>query len=146
MALTHNAANALLEVLCGKRTTAPYSNTYIGLSSTQPNVNGTGYTEPTVSSYKRQRFGSTSTPAYCKMGTASGGVIKNDNASNEYGGKIFWEELQPGEVYPECKYILIFGSQSGSDLLAYAELETPVTPAAGSIPLIPVGSITISLT
>lgn len=145
MATTYSCANALLETMCGKRTTIPYQNTYIGLSTTAPTRSGTGYTEPTAASYKRQRFGSASTPAFNKMGAAANGVIKNNNTGNEYGGKVFFPELQAGESYGEITHVLLFDSLTSGTLLAYAALETSITPTAGAIPVIPVESITLSL-
>lgn len=148
MALTYAGANSLLRVLCGKLSTSPYSSVYIGLSTTTPSRDGTNFTEPTGASYERQLLGSSSSSYLQKMGDpdADGGSITNDNSINEYGGKIFFPELGTNEAWGNITHIGLFSAKTDGTLIAYASLDSSITPTSGSIPMIPSESLTFSLT
>lgn len=146
MALTYSAAGALLNVLCGKASSSPYSTVYIGLSTTTPSRNGTGVTEPAGASYSRQLLGNSSSTYLQKMGNPSGGSIANDNANNEYGGKIYFPELGSGETWGTITHVCLWTAKTGGTLIAYAALPDSITPTAGSVPMVPASSLTLSLT
>lgn len=85
---------------------------YVGLSSTEPNVCGTGYTEPEAATYARATLSSFSTPV--------GGVVSN--ASAVTFGKTVQDWFADGE---KASYWLLFdGSGSTAHLLSYGELIT----------------------
>lgn len=148
MALTYSAACALLRVICGKSSSSPYTQVYLGLSTTTPNRGGTGYTEPVGASYERQVLGNASVAAQQKMGEpgSSTGSITNNNSSNEYGGKIYFPELGQSESWGTVTHVCIFSAKTGGTLLAYAALPSSITPTGGSVPMVPASSLTFSLT
>ncbi len=145
MALTKTAANYILQMLSGKLSSSPYTQVYVGLSQTQPASDGTNVTEPSGANYSRRLLGNASTPATQKMGTAADGQISNNNSSNEYGGKIYFNELGVSETWGTISYVCLFSAATGGHLIAYAELDSPITPTAGTNPVIPVNSLVMSI-
>ena len=145
MALTTTAANYLLQLLSGKLASSPYTVVYVGLSTTTPSADGTGVTEPTGASYSRRILGNASTPATQKMGTPANGSVSNNNSNNEYGGKIYFNELGSGESWGTITHVCLFSAQTGGHLIAYAQLDSSITPTAGTNPVIPVNSLVMSI-
>lgn len=81
------------------------STLYVGLSSTTPNMNGTGFTEPTDSAYKRVQLTGMSAP--------SNGEVSNSArlSFQESVGK--WGTMT---------YFGVFDASSGGNLLMYGAL------------------------
>ena len=146
MALTYAGANALLNILCGKATSIPYSSVYVGLgtNATEPARDGTGFTEPSGNGYARQLLGN-STALLQKMGTPSSGSVTNNNSAHEYNGKIYFPEATGS--WGSIKYVGLFSAATGGTLIAYAALTgDAVAVASGTNPVIPASSLTLSLT
>lgn len=146
MALTYAGANALLNILCGKATSVPFSSVYVGLGTTAatPDRDGNGFTEPSGNGYARQLLGN-STALLQKMGTPASGAVSNNNASHEYKGKIYFPEATGS--WGSIKYVGLFSAATGGTLIAYAALTgEAVAVAEGTNPVIPASSLTLSLT
>lgn len=148
MALTYSAANSLLNVLCGKTSSSPYTQVYVGLGTTAgtPAKDGTGFVEPNGASYERQILGMTSNDYTRKMGTPTNGVVTNNNASHEHKGKIHFPELGASESWGTIAYVGLFSAKTGGTLIAYAPLNESITPTAGTNPVIPASALTLTLT
>lgn len=136
--------NNILETLVGYDTSlvAP-SKLYLGLSSTDLNDDGTGFTEPTAASYKRTLVGGTEgkSTALMKFGSASGGVISNKTeitcttAREPWGVLPYWF-LTSSET-PGSGTAILWGTLSG------AIAETGV--AAETIPVFYEGDLKASI-
>ena len=110
---------------------------YIGLSSTEPNVVGGGVTEPVGNGYARALFGTNGSNSELNNAQVTDeGVLTNKNI-------IYFGEAT-GD-WGEQKYYCLFSSATGGNLLAYGELTNPISPTSGTVPLVRVGEIKITL-
>ena len=135
MPLTYKAANKFLDHLVGTTLISDRSlNVHIGLSSTAPNRDGSGYTEPDVSTgYARVGIGM-NTNFQC-MEKAKNGSATNDST-------IFFPEASAN--WGELTYYLLFDAKDG-DLLAYGPLDDPISPEKGKVPIIRAGNLTMTM-
>lgn len=126
---------------------------YVGFSKTAPTIAGTGYTEPSNSSYERVAI---NTKTYSSSGgstvfgevtdEADGGTVKNSI-------QITFPETYDNtekivQDWGECTHVCLFGSKTGNDLLAFEALETPIHPGnnlVSTIAIIRAGDMSISL-
>lgn len=125
--MSYHLANRILEGLSG-RTGLFSSAIYLGLSTTAPARDGTGFTEPPSSNgYKRTLLGMFNQNSSIKMNVAmSGGTYNNDTI-------YFPEAIGP---WGTCTHYLLFDKPEEGNLLAYGELQEPITPVNGTVPLI----------
>lgn len=123
MAVTDYYANTML--------TSLFSNAYIGLSTTTPNTDGTGVTEPASGGYSRVSATSGSF-------TASDGSVKNT-------GYIYFPEATAD--WGTITHLCIFdGSASTARLRYFGKLTEQKAVAVNSVPLFRPKSINISIT
>lgn len=139
--LTYNGANALLAMLAGTGSTYTYSNVYVGLSTTAPDRTGGGYTEPDAGAgYARQligRSGNGSIDASTrKMNNPDMGATTNKNI-------IYFPEAT--DSWGTCTHFLIFNAEKDGVLIAYGPLTDEISPVAGTVPIIRVGDLTMSI-
>lgn len=133
--LTNNAIRSFLRQIGGLN---QGTSCYIGLSSTQPDIIGQGITEPIGNGYERALFNSISSNNNtngCATITEEGVLT---NSSIIYFGEALgsWGTLN---------HYCLFSSKTGGTLLAYGDLETPITPTVGTVPLIREGAIQITI-
>lgn len=125
--MTYNLANRILDGL-GGRSSLFGSSIYLGLSTTAPSRDGTGYTEPSADyGYKRSLLGMSSQTTSQKMGMASAGGIKNNDT-------VYFPEATGN--WGSCTHYLIFDAATGGNLLAYGTLTNTINPTNGTVPLI----------
>ena len=77
MAFKLTAAEKILKQCTGKLDGGILPTCYLGFSSTAPNDDGTGFTEPSGGGYARTLIGSSSQPMTQKMGAPSNRHIEN---------------------------------------------------------------------
>lgn len=125
--MTYFLANKILDGMGGK-TSIFSSAIYLGLSTTAPSRDGTGYTEPPASNgYKRTLLGMASQSSTIKMFDAkSGGSYNMDT--------IYFPEATGS--WGTCTYYLLFDKATDGNLLAYGQLQEAITPVNGTVPLI----------
>ncbi len=134
--LTYKLANRILEGL-GGRSSMVASAIYLGLSTTAPSRDGTGYTEPGgVGGYQRVLLGMNGQSSSYRMNTASAGGIKNSET-------VYFPEALSS--WGTCTHYLLFDAKTGGTLLAYGELTSPIVPTTGTVPLIRVDELQMTL-
>ena len=114
-----------------KTKTAPAlpSTYYIGLSSTEPELDGDGVTEPSpASGYSRVELETLSAPA--------NGVITNTAAISFNESTANWGTMT---------YFAIYDTASGGNLLMYDALSTPRNVEAATIVTIKAGNLSLTL-
>lgn len=106
------------------------TNYYIGLSSTEPTVDGVCTGEPSRSGtgYSRVKLSNLSTP--------SNGVISN--ASNI----DFNESLSS---WGQMRYYVVYDSETGGNLLFGGALKTPITVDAGTAVILKTGEFKVRI-
>lgn len=123
MPITKNYANTILSSL--------FSNAYIGLSTTTPNVDGTGVTEPLASS------------GYNRV-AASGASFVTSNGSITNNAYLYFPEASAS--WGTITYVCVFdGNSSSSRLRYFGALTVPKEIETNSVPLFRPQSINISV-
>lgn len=149
--ITNRTANAILNAMTGKAQNASIaSRAFIGLSSTEPNAQGQGITEPVGGGYERKQIGYYNDTYGQYMGTPVDGVITNNQ-------EIHFNEAT-GD-WGEQKYVCIFDAATGGNLVAWGELgeyeggdafsgtwkAKSITPKANTVVVLKVGNVRISI-
>lgn len=139
--ITHYFANKILTLLVGKvskidLSSDNYFSVYVGLSTTEPNADGTNVTEPVGNGYARVLLGHSGQSMTQKMGTVANGHVENDEI-------IYFPEATGS--WGTITHFCIFDRASGGNLLAFGALNSPITPTANTIPIIRVGELDLSL-
>lgn len=102
---------------------------WIGLSTTKPNIDGTGVTEPASNSeYSRVKLGTLSAP--------SSGTVTNNEEIKFNKSVTNWGTVT---------HFVIYDAKSGGNLLQYGALDTPRTVEAATIMLIESGSLRLTV-
>lgn len=123
MAVTKTYANTILTNL--------FSNAYVGLSTTQPQEDGTGVTEPA------------SSIGYARVAASGGGFTATDGAITNRSYLYFPEATA---AWGRVLYLCVFeGNSSTSKLRYYGALSTAKDIEINSVPLFRPGSINISI-
>lgn len=130
--ITNFFADRILAELCGKYN---YMSVYIGLSRTEPTVDGTNILEPSGNGYERVVLGSSSQVQH--MGNVTDGSVTNNSI-------IHFPEAT-GE-WGVCTHFCLFDAKTNGNLLAYGELTQAIAPTINTVPLVRVGELTISVT
>lgn len=134
--MTYNLANRILEGM-GGRSSMIASAIYLGLSTTAPSRDGTGFTEPSGNNgYKRVLLGMNGQNSSQKMGNASAGGIKNSDT-------VYFPEATGS--WGTCTHYLLFDHATTGNLLAYGKLTDNINPVNGTVPLIRVNELQMTL-
>lgn len=123
MAVTKNYANTMLQNL--------FSGSFIGLSTTEPQVDGTGVTEPPAGT------------GYSRVSASSGGFTAADGtvSNNNY---LYFPEATIS--WGTVGYLCVFDGASNSAKLRYfGALTTPKPIEVNSVPLFRPGSVNVSV-
>lgn len=107
---------------------------YIGLSSTKPNSDGSGVTEPTENNYARVKI-EAFTPADI-------GMVKNPEVIEFPRSTGTWFDFEAKAAY----WVLFDGSTSEAHLLSCGELDEPKTIESNTSITIAKGTLSITLT
>lgn len=134
--LTYNFANRILNLMGAKINNISMSGVVrVGLSSTAPDRDGTGFTEPgEETGYERVLLGDTAQSLSQLMGSAVEGVITNTK-------NIFF----PKAIIDYDDTITHFLIFIGADLVAFEELKTPIKPWENTVPIVEVGNLELTL-
>ena len=123
MAVTKAYSNTMLQNL--------FSGAYIGLSTTQPNTEGTGVTEPA------------SGTGYARVSASNGGFSAS-NGSVTNNNYLYFPEATVS--WGTILYLCVFENSSpGARLRYFGALTVAKTVEANSVPLFRPGSINISV-
>lgn len=135
--LSYTYANKLLKEISGIDGGSYNSSvTYIGLSKTKPERDGTNITEPdTDAGYRRVIMGSSDRSS--KMAQPNDGEIQNSDI-------IYFPEATA--AWGNCTHYVIFSAQTGGTFIAYGQLTQPISPTTGTVPLIRTGELQMTLT
>lgn len=102
---------------------------YIGLSTTQPNINGSGYTEPSSgANYARVKLD--------MLGAPNTGVVTNQANIDFNESTASWGTVT---------HFVIFDALNGGNLLQYGSLSTPRSVETGTIMTIKSGYLNLSV-
>lgn len=141
MSLSNYTSQAILNSLMGKTSNfgalASAPTVYVGLSSTQPNADGTNVTEPTGGSYARV---ATSASDWNSATLADPSVIDNAVELTFTAATADWlagSNLQYGALYD---------APTGGNFLGHGTLATAKPVTNGDQPKIPAGSLQVTLT
>lgn len=118
---------------------------YIALSSTEPNADGTGVTEPSGNGYSRcsTRWNNMSgtqqyVPNFPTDPTYDSGTGKYSITNIR---DIYF--LEATGSWGTLGYFAIYDAPTGGNLLAYGALSNAIAPTAGTIPVVRTGDLTI---
>ena len=147
--ITNTVANKVLDIICGRSTT-PLTNTsaYLALSSTAPNADGTGFTEPTSDTgYARVLIGMSGQSATYVMAQAVGGKTNNTQ-------EIHFNAVNADKNWGTLTHAGIFSAATGGSLLIAGKLgyyddqevwhDQAITPTANQVVTLKVNSINFS--
>jgi len=113
-----------------KKSPALPSAYYLGLSSTAPNVDGSGVTEPSTNGTGYERI-----PIDC-LTVPNNGKVENSEIVATPESLADWGVM---------RYYVIFDSQSGGNLLAYQQLSNERTMELNSVMIFKAGEISIGI-
>ncbi|MDD6837347.1 MAG: hypothetical protein PUF04_09385 [bacterium] len=117
--------------LGGRRTVALPTKLYIGLSSTTPSINGSGVTEPAISS--STGYARTELP---QLTNAVNGTVSNDGMISMPESVTAWGTMT---------HWVIYDSASGGNLLMYGAFENPKSVTAQAAFSIRQGELELSV-
>ena len=117
--------------LGGRRTVALPTKLYIGLSSTTPSLNGSGVTEPEISS--STGYSRTELP---QLTNAVNGTVSNDGMISMPESVTAWGTMT---------HWVIYDSASGGNLLMYGAFENPKSVTAQAAFSIRQGELELSV-
>jgi len=136
----------IMDVINGLNTgTAQYPTTWIALSTTAPNADGTGVTEPSGNGYSR-------IPTRYNIMSGMQQYVSNfPNSATYDSGTDKYSISNTKDIYfyeatgswGTITHFAIFSSSSGGNMIAYGALNSPISPAADTIPVIRAGQLTI---
>lgn len=144
MPLTNLCKNEMIDALCGRKINFNCQQVTLGLSTTTPNADGTGVTEPEGNGYSRVIVGRNNQSDTWKFGAAEDGVTENADI-------IYMPEATG--AWGTLTHFVLFRENVGgtSDVLAFGTLKsngvpTPVTvSSAGTVVFFRVGDLEIEL-
>jgi len=117
---TYYFANIVAGHMFGSRVTPSIPSVYyIGLSSTAPNADGSGVTEPDDANYERVQISGFTIPA--------AGVVTNSDVITWPRSSAHWGRID---------YFVIYDAQTNGNLLIYGKLPHTYEAAAGTSTLI----------
>lgn len=129
MTTTYFLNNIMGNVFASKKNPALPSEYYIGLSTTQPSINGSNVNEPSIAGgYSRVKL--------ISLGEPVDGVITNSEA-------ITFEESI--EDWGTVTHFVIYDAETGGNLLMYDALTSSRTVEAATVVIIKAGSLKLTL-
>lgn len=114
MPFTTITNNNILKYLFGQTGFTPPSNFYIALSKTQPNVNGTGVTEPSGGGYARVQVANTTT----NWTTSTASALSNSVQVEFADSTADWGTIT---------YICLYDAITGGNLIGFGALTSAKT-------------------
>lgn len=149
--ISNYASNLILKEMCGKGGqygTRLAQRAYLALSSTQPQANGQGVTEPSGNGYVRKQIGYWQDTYGQLMGNPVNGEITNsqeihfNEATGSWGTQV---------------WACLYDAETGGNLLAWGRLgetnpetgawtDKSITPVANTVVVIKQGNFKISIT
>ena len=149
--ITNSVANGILNMICGKQSSVGVTNignAYLGLSSTAPNADGTGFTEPgSGTGYSRVLIGLYTQSATQAMDAASNGKITNSK-------EIHFNAVNADTTWGTLTHAGVFTSATGGNLLIAGKLgyyddqdvwhDQPITPTGNQVVTLKTESINFS--
>lgn len=143
MPLTQYMRKQILKMIAGKSSFSNY--TYLALSTSAINADGTGIVEPSGNGYSRVRVDTVNVIG----GTGTISAWPSDPSDTDSDGKYEYTNNQD-ITFPEATgswgtitYFAIFTAQTGGNMIAYGALATPIAPVADTIPVVRAGQLTI---
>ena len=147
MPLTKSTRSTLLKTIMGL-TAMNYgtSGTYLALSTTAINADGTGITEPgSGTGYARQNLKLTTVIG----STSTTNVFPNDPTYDSGNDKYTYTSIAD-VVFPEVQsawgtvtHFAIYTQATGGTMLAYGTLTSSITPVVNTVPVIRAGQLII---
>lgn len=136
--ISNYASNAILKNMCGKGSQyfSFVTRAFLALSSTEPQANGQGVTEPTGNGYARKQIGYYQDTYGQLMGNPENGTIANSQ-------EIHFNEATGN--WGQQNYACIYDAETDGNLIAWGALTTPISPVENTVPVIKVGDLTISI-
>lgn len=134
MTATTYLADKLIDEMTSKLAFTSPTTVYIGLSSTTPNVGGTGITEPSGSGYSRQATTATTWNSAASSTTSNAVAITFSQAT---GSWVSGANLTYGVAYD---------ASSGGNVLWYGALGTAMSILTNDIATIAIGALTLTIT
>lgn len=137
MAITYSGANALLNCLTGRTNQYSYTDIWVGLSTTAPNVSGGNVTEPSGNGYERVQLAHyANTGAVAHMGAAANGSSSNTDV-------IYFPEATGN--WGTCTHFVLYSAKTNGTLIGYGQLTNSISPVNETVPIIRVGDLVIGL-
>ena len=132
MSFSNSLENSILNHVFGSTTYVPSATLYFGLSTTTPQEDGTGITEPSGNNYSRVAVTNniTNFPNTSTSSMKNGIAITFPQASGAWGS---------------CTHWVMMTASSGGTMLAYGALTTPKSPTNGDTLSFGVNSLIINL-
>lgn len=134
MSITYTSGNSVLNKLFGNSTLSQPSTLYFGLSSTIPNIDGTGSTEPSVGAYSRVAL-TNSDKTNWSVSTL--GTLTNLTSITFPESTASWGTLLA---------VVVFDASSGGNLWFFEALSPSITVAINTTVFFSASGITISMT
>ena len=114
--ITNTVANNVLNIICGRGGSLSYPSAYLALSSTAPNADGTGFTEPASDTgYARVLIGMSGQSATYVMSAATNGATHNTQ-------EIHFNAVNAGKNWGTLTHAGIFSAATGGSLLIAGKL------------------------
>lgn len=131
MPFTQYLNNQLLDSLFGNIAYSAPATLYVGLSTSAPNPDGSGVSEPTGGGYSRIVVNNNKS----NWTDAALGALSNEAQFNFPTASVSWGTIS---------HVVIYDAPSSGNLLAYAALSAPVLVSAGDAPFFAAGDLDIS--
>lgn len=107
---------------------------YVGLSSTTPNLGGTGFTEPSTGSYARVATSGATWTSAASGASSNAAAVQFPTATGDWVAGA------------NLTYGLLFDASTGGNLLGYSALTVNKAILNGDTASLPIGAITVTLT
>ena len=135
--ITHAKANEILNYFTGRMQALELFGTiYLGLSTTTPTNAGGNITEPIGNGYARIMVGTYQQALTQKMSAAANGETTNTEI-------IYFPEATGS--WGICTHLCFYKAATGGTPFAFGELNLSISPTTGTVPLIRVGGLTLTL-
>lgn len=135
--VANNLLKSILNLL-GGNTSSIGSAPYLALSTTRPNADGTGVTEPTGYGYERTLLGGSGDTNYMGQPTEVSGKFTITNNK-----EIHFNEATGS--WGTIGYFALFTSKTGGTMYYSGELTSPISPVEGTVVVIKKDELSISL-